>query len=212
MDKKKWIVIIAAVAVVSFVLGFLVRIQIEKPDENDKGEAQVVVIENEVSNITVRIREGYVEWYDGTTWNRAQTVGELQAEDSYYIAQQGLEEFEADYLIKIEDSNTLSTEGDSMIMSEPLVGSEKRPASESTTQTVPQPTDNGGQEQVAATTGQTPSTGSSQSGTTTSTTTTPSNPTTPSTSETPATPATPDTPTDSGTGDGEDIGWSDDYL
>lgn len=205
MDKKKRIVIIVAVAVVSFILGFLVRIQIEKPDENDKGEEQVVVIENEVSNITVRIREGYVEWYDGTTWNRAQSVGELQEEDSYYIAQQGLEEFEADYLIKVEDSNALSTEGDSMIMSEPLVGAEKRPASETTTQTVTQPTDNGGQEQVAATTVPNQSAGTSQGGAA-------ATPSTPATSETPVTPTTPDTPTDSGTGDGEDIGWSDDYL
>lgn len=227
MNKKYWIILIA-VAVVSFVLGFMVKFIITGPEIKEVQENEIVVIENESTDVAVRIREGYVEWYDGTAWNRAQSVDALQAEDIYNLAQDDLKAFEESYQITLEAENEAAAATQNDVMSEPLVGSDKRPVTTTTTQV---PVSNGNAEQsvVANVPGQSGgttssgSTGSSGSGSTTTpsgagTTSTPSDS---GTTSTPSDSGTTSTPSDSGTsttpstpstGDGEDIGWSDDYL
>lgn len=43
--------------------------------------------------LKVRINDGYVEWYDGALWHMAASVEELQKEDTFYMAQAEFETF-----------------------------------------------------------------------------------------------------------------------
>ena len=223
MNKKNCLIVIA-VAVVSFVLGFMVKFIISEPNVKDVQENEVVIIENESIEVMVRVREGYVEWHDGTTWNRAQSVAELQTEDIYNLAQDDLKSFEESYRVTLDVENEALMQAQNEIMNEPLVGSDKKPVT--TTTSVATGADNTAETVVANVPGQSAGVASSGSAGSTSTPTTSTNPgtTTPSGTETTTPPAdsgatTP--PADSGattppstpsTGDGEDIGWSDDYL
>lgn len=210
MDKKNCLIVIA-VAVVSFALGFMVKFMISVPNVKDVQENEIVIIENENVEVMVRIREGYVEWHDGTTWNRARSVEELQTEDIYNLAQDDLESFEESYRMMLDMENEALIEVQNEIMSEPLVGSDKKPITTTTTSVVTG-TDNTAETVVANVPGQSEGTTSSGSAGTTTTPSTPSAPANPGTTTTPSDSENTTPPSTPSTGDGEDIGWSDDYL
>lgn len=197
--NKKHLIINISVAIVFFVLGFLARMFIMEATDKGKEEKEVADIKQDdiytVTEVDVRIREGYVEWFDGTTWNKVESVDALQAEDSYFLAQEGLNEFESQYASNLEKNNLALVEEESIVMGAPLVGVDNQSSTGAGTYTPSQ-----------STTTNTPST---------STSTTPNtNTTEPPSAEPPSTeaPSTTEAPSNTESQDGEDIGWSDDYL
>ncbi len=216
MNKRYWIILVA-VAVISFMMGFAVKFIITEPEIKEIDNAQTVIVESQEESIEIeiRIREGYVEWYDGEIWNRVKPVEELQGEDIFQLAQDDLKEFEAEYLIKLETEEDSTVTETTDVMSEPLIGSVPKPA----TTSVPDNQAAVDEESVSQTTAPASSSGGSSGGGSTSTPqpstppteTAPSTPSEPEVSV-PSTPTEPETPSASDTGDGEDIGWSDDYL
>ena len=219
MNKRYWIILVA-VAVISFMMGFAVKFIITEPEIKEIDNAQTVIVESQEESIEIeiRIREGYVEWYDGEIWNRVKPVEELQGEDIFQLAQDDLKEFEAEYLIKLETEEDSTVTETTDVMSEPLIGSVPKPA----TTSVPDNQATVDEESVSQTTAPASSSGGSSGGgstptpqpSTPPTETAPSTPSEPEASEpsTPTEPETPVTPSAPDTGDGEDIGWSDDYL
>ena len=166
----------------------------------EKNKLQTAQTENQQEQIEVRILDGYVEWFDGTEWRRTESVEMLQEKDPYYIAKEAFEAFEESYQEELEQENQIALEEASFVMmKEPLVGVEKSTAKETTTnKKTNAETSAPAQEQTGDSSGYTPDY-------------TPSTPSTPAQPETPVQPETPAAP-DAGTGDGEDIGWSEDYL
>ncbi len=222
MNRRYWIILIT-VAMVSFMMGFAVKFLITQPEVEESDNVQTTIVESQNENIeiTIRIREGYVEWYDGEIWNRVKPVEELQAEDVFQLAQDDLKDFEEDYLIKLEAEKDLVITETTDAMSEPLVGSVPKPATTPTPGNQPAVNEESASQTTTPSATQ-PSGGGTSGGGTTSTTqpstppteTTPSTPSEPEVSvpSTPTEPETPATPSTPDTGDGEDIGWSDDYL
>lgn len=236
--KRKEILLLGVTGISLFVLGFLAHIGYDKICEEPHVEDEIVVADatSETYEVDVRINDGYVEWFDGSKWNREESVEELQAQDPYYLAQTALTEFEESYRAELESENQAAMEEANVVMQEPLVGSEKKTSSSSSgttskkedtssgndtqTQTSETTTTTTPAQTVTPSTSTTPSQSTNTSQSTSSTPAETQQPSTPSTPETPTQPETPSTPTvpetpaepDAGTGDGEDIGWSDDYL
>jgi hypothetical protein len=48
----------------------------------------------EESDISIRMNDGMIEWYDGTKWNAYETSDALLMQDPYYLAKDNLEQFE----------------------------------------------------------------------------------------------------------------------
>lgn len=191
----------------------------------------------ETSRIQVRVNDGVVQWFDGTYWNDVAPTEELQAQDKFHLAETKLAAFEEQYIAEMVTIANNQAEGDAESVAEGNgatninVGKIKKdPPKTTTTQPaqseIPATSDNdsgstnnaGGNSSGATTTPTAPGTGSTTPSTPNTGTTTPSTPdtgtTTPSTPDTGTTaPSTPtETPSDSNTGDGENMEWSDDYL
>ena len=201
--KGKYIFLLVASMTGTFVAGVgahMEYMQIREEKMAEENKLQTAQTENQQEQIEVRILDGYVEWFDGAEWRRTESVEILQEKDPYYIAKEAFEAFEESYQEELEQENQIALEEASFVMmKEPLVGVEKSTAKETTTN---KKTNTGtsapAQEQTGDSSGYTPDY-------------TPSTPSIPAQPETPVQPETPAAP-DAGTGDGEDIGWSEDYL
>ena len=178
----------------------------------------VLIEENQSEEMNIRVNNGYVEWWDGENWNRNESVEVLKEQDPYYIAEQELIAFEESYRAELETQNDAIIGEALEERKVPLVGVEKVVAS-STATTSSTTSGNVTEETVATPEVVSPTPGYVAPPTTTVTPTVPVTPTPPVETPQPSTPAEPSVPvvpetpvTPPATGDGEDIGWSDDYL
>lgn len=231
MDKKQ-IAITTVVGAVMFITGFLARMifidmkkaQSVEPIEGELQPEQISFgLQEEltagesisVDTLKVRINDGDVQWYDGILWHTVASVEELEKEDSFVIAQANFEEFmEQLKQEKLEAQGQQEGSGGNgvdMGNEQLLIGAKETPRSTTKPQTQPsvrqpasvqtpvsQPADNLNDDSNDDSSDENSdnffednSSGDnfqSNSG-------------------------GEDAPADeSGTGDGEDIGWSDDYL
>lgn len=232
--KGKYIFLLIAAMSGTFVAGVGAHMgytQIQKGKAVAESEAQPTQEEQLFSQIEVRILDGYVEWFDGTEWNRTEKVETLKEKDPYVMAQQAFEAFEERYQAELEQKNQLAAEKADAAAAGPLVGVETKDEKKPDVKT-----EKPAKEQSGTT--ESPSTSGGGSTSAPSTPSTPQQPATPSTPQVPETPVQPETPTepetpvqpetpsqpetpvqpetpaepDAGTGDGEDVEWSDDYL
>lgn len=223
--SKKNIILLICVAVVFFVLGFLCRMLVTIGDESERDIAEDIKASStdalafsEEKN--ARIREGYVEYYNGMTWVKVASVEELQLQDSYELAKKNLAEFEADYLEKVEEDYQLVVQEDANRISAPNVGEKKEEGKSGNTNTSGNNISNGASSNSGNNTPTTEAPSGGNSSSTVETPSTPPNTEAPSgddsssTTEAPSTPPATEAPpvTEDSGGDGEDIGWSDDYL
>jgi hypothetical protein len=92
--KKEHKIITVAVGIITFALGVLAGVMINT-GKGTAGEDLTLASGNEStasalqqgstipSSMLIRVNDGDVEWYDGTRWNKAGTVEELEANDKY---------------------------------------------------------------------------------------------------------------------------------
>ena len=180
-------------------------------------EARLEVKSDTLSRISVRVRNDIVEWFDGTRWNEVQTVEELRAGDSIQLGkdnaalleQQLLEERRAE---SEQTGNSILQAAEACMESatpkkqpKPTTPTTTAPKEQATDSSVESPTGNSQTEQqpTAPSSQPTPpnnniSDGENAGGSSG----------TPDTDGT----ATPPDSSDTSTGDGENMEWSDDYL
>lgn len=219
--KGKYVVLMILSVAVSFAAGIGVHIGYVEYCEASQIEEQLAEVEQMEpvveEQIRIRVNNGYVEWSDGTVWNRGEAVEVLRERDPYYIAEQAFKAFEENYRTELDSENQTTIEAELAEKHEIHVGVEKKTTTSTGTTntggssstvtsdtTVWEPTDTYippaepvvPADPVAPPQPETPVTPPLE---------------TPVVPESPAEPSTPETP-DAGTGDGEDIGWSDDYL
>lgn len=225
--NKKQIIITAVTGVLMFIAGFLTRMVFGNMKEAQMAdtlavgvkEGQITMSRQEMASegyistdtLKVRINDGDVQWYDGTLWHTAASVEELEKEDIFVIAQADFEEFmEQLKQEKLEAEGQQEGSGENGMGSEDsqlLIGvketpkpttkpqtqpSVQQPAQTAVTQTpVSQPGDDSGDDSSdddSSGDSSEDNSGDNSGG-------------------------GDDAPADDGdTGDGEDIGWSDDYL
>lgn len=107
---KKQVMMMAATGIVMFAAGFLARTVWgagegqEPPSEEQAAENPVEERKEEIEpeapgyvmadKIRVRIEDNQVQWYDGRIWHSVASVGELEKEDRYYLAEEGFRAFD----------------------------------------------------------------------------------------------------------------------
>lgn len=109
--KAVYFVATALVGVVMFWAGFQLRPVLDPWEQQEvaavPGDESVEVQQTEQSaaelaaqgylpleELTVRIDDGDVQWFDGTMWHTVASMEELAKEDKFYVAQEGFLEFE----------------------------------------------------------------------------------------------------------------------
>lgn len=174
--EKKYVIILVLSIIASFALGAGAHIGYVAINEDKQKE-----------ELSIRVNNGYVEWWDGKVWNKGEAVEILTEQDPYFIAEQELKAFEEEYRNELDSENQIALDEEKEVGQELNVGVEKTTSSSS----------------AGASSSTTPAVGGYIPYVPV-----PSAPTTPTTPQ-PEIPVAPSTPS---TGDGEDIGWSDDYL
>jgi len=235
--NRKQIIIITMVGIVTFCLGIVlgkclpaekaeqIPEQVTSLEQEDEQKEILQQSEPEEINILVRINNEDVEWYDGIRWNRVDSVEELMKNDKYKLAEANRRELEESLQMKRvetvrEESAFMSRENNEL-----YVGKKEVPKAPSVQKPAQEPTK---EEQLPT---ETPVPSSPQTSTSEPdesvtppqppaveqpTDTPPSIPVeTPPSAPIETPPSTPvETPSDSEsqTGDGENMEWSDDYL
>lgn len=109
--KAVYFVATALVGVVMFWVGFQLRPVLDPREQQEVAavpeDESVEVQQTEQSaaelaaqgylpleELTVRIDDGDVQWFDGTMWHTVASMEELAKEDKFYVAQEGFLEFE----------------------------------------------------------------------------------------------------------------------
>lgn len=151
-----------------------------------------------LEEIRVRIDDGEVQWFDGTLWHTVAAAEELAAQDRFYQAEEAFLAFtEQLRQEKAEEQAQARQEQESLLQEESLsVGQKPTPKPSPKPQKKPEQPESVPDVQEPV---ETPP---------------PSAPAAPPSAPAPSVPAsTPQpTPPPADTGDGEDMGWSDDYL
>ena len=146
--------------------------------------------------IKVRIDDGEVQWFDGTLWHTVAAVEDLVAEDRFCKAEEAFLAF-TEQLIqeKVQEQAQVSQEQDTLLQEEgPEVGQKPTP------KPTPKPPKKPEQQEPAPDAEEPVETPP------------PSVPAAPPSTPTGPAPTPQPTPPPADTGDGEDMGWSDDYL
>ena len=223
---------IALWVTVSVMIGFFTGVGAHvgyikvKEDKAAEAKMQQEEVELETAFVTqLRVIDGYVEWFDGIKWNKGESVQVLANQDPYVKAAQEFALFEEEYQAILEKENQATLDSMIGMVNEPMVGIDKSAGKDKASAAIDNTLD---QEKPSQ----------SDSNDWTSAPSGPSAPTEPSTPSEPSTPAQPDSPAepstpaqpdppaepdppapeppaaepDAGSGDGEDIEWSDDYL
>lgn len=233
--NKKQIIITAVIGVLMFIAGFFTRMVSGNMKEAQMADAlavgvkegQITMSQEEMAQggyistdtLKVRINDGDVQWYDGTLWHTAASVEELEKEDVFVIAQADFEEFmEQLKQEKIEAEGQQEGSGENGVGSadsQLLIGVKETPKPTSKPATKPQTQPSVQQPAQTAVT-QTPV---SQPGDDSSDNDSDDDSAGDSSEDNSEdnsgdnSGGGDDAPADDGdTGDGEDIGWSDDYL
>lgn len=156
-------------------------------------------------NIKVRVDDGEVQWFDGTLWHTVAAVEELVAEDRFSKAEEAFLAF-AEQLrqeqAEKQAQEQAQQEQDTLLKEEgPAVGEKPTPKPDPKPQKKPEATPDAEQPETVPDAEEPVETPPSVS---------PGTPSAPAPTPAPTPQPTPPPPAD--TGDGEDMGWSDDYL
>lgn len=134
---RKYIIIMVASILVSFGTGYMTKTCVQMIKEINKAQSEaamtsyaqytmvacndntaILVKNGEVEGDTfisadlvdVRINNGMVEWFDGSTWNKVALVEQLQASDKFKVAKEQLAEFESNYVAESSQEGLVDKE------------------------------------------------------------------------------------------------------